>query len=697
MRQQDSTDTITITFATIKKQSTHPQYGVPQLYHDQMNIIASHLWEMSNKPEWNIEENESIIAPYVLDKDNNVKKKYKAKVKMLFHHPTIRKADTVKIPKKLTRKYLLKQVDWNLWQQSEFKQLDQYRSQGTLGDPTTLPKGANLLPLLWTYLIKDDGTRKARCVCNGSPRQRGSVTLANTYAGSLEQTGARIFWAATAINNFITIGADASNAFAEAPAPKAPLYVTIDKPYREWYKDRFPDKPEPPPGAVLPVHGALQGHPEAARLWAKLIDRIIKNLGLKATTHEPCLYSTENYNNTGKKILFLRQVDDFAVACEDKETALKVISEINDKMTIQVKQLGQITRFNGIDIHQTRDYVKLSNQTYINKILSKHPWIKDLKPMTANKPIPMNPDPKYQRKLELSEPATPEQVQQLEKKYKFKYRQAVGEMIYAMVTCRPDISYSIIKLSQYSTRSAEVHFQALQQVYQYLYHTKNDGIYYWRTKPRHDLPSAPLPIIHQDDNYDYNASAERKVTESTTINSAVDSDYAGDHEHRKSVTGLTIQLAGGAIVYKTRYQDTIALSSTEAEFTAAAEAGKFILYVRSIVNELGIPQTLATTMFEDNQGALLMANAQQPTKRTRHMDIKTFALQDWCERDLLVLQKIHTQHNWADVMTKAQGRVLFHRHMNHIMGKCIPSYVKSVVLQTQSHAHNMRSGEGVTI
>ena len=400
---------------------------------------------------------------------------------------------------------------------------------------------------------------------------------------------------------------------------------------------------------------------------------------MKATTHEPCLYSTNNYANTGKKILFLRQVDDFAVACEDKETALRVIKEINDKMTIEVKQLGQITRFNGIDILQTRDYVKLSNQTYINKIVSKHPWIKDMTPLHATKPIPINPDPKFQRQLELCEPASPAELQQLERKYKFKYRQAIGEMIYAMVTCRPDLSYTIIKLSQYSTRPAETHFKAVQQVYQYLYQTKNDGIYYWRSTPRHDLPSVPAPQLQHDDNYDYNESSERQVNQPSILNSAVDSDYAGDHSHRKSVTGLTIQLAGGAIVYKTRFQDTIALSSTEAKFTAAAEAGKFILYVRSIVEELGIPQRYATTLYEDNQGAILMANAQQPTKRTRHMDIKTFALQEWCEQDLLILHKIHTQHNWADALTKAQGRILFYRHMHHIMGRLKPAYVTNVV------------------
>ena len=121
------------------------------------------------------------------------------------------------------------------------------------------------------------------------------------------------------------------------------------------------------------------------------------------------------------------------------------------------------------------------------------------------------------------------------------------------------------------------------------------------------------------------------------------------------------------------------MSSTEAEFTAAAEAGKYILYIRSILHEIDLDQHHATTLYEDNQGAILMANAQQPTKRKRHMAIKTFALQDWCERDLIILHKIHTSHNWADVMTKAQAKPLFYRHVYHIMGSITPHYSKEML------------------
>ena len=170
-------------------------------------------------------------------------------------------------------------------------------------------------------------------------------------------------------------------------------------------------------------------------------------------------------------------------------------------------------------------------------------------------------------------------------------------------------------------------------------------------------------------------SQTREQNNSCEARATVDSDYGNDTTHRKSVTGINIKIAGASVLYKTRFQSTVALSSTEAEFIAACDAAKSILYVRSILSELGIAQDKATTLFEDNQGALLMANSGQPTKRTRHMDIKYFALQDWVEQDLITLKRIDTSDNEADTLTKCVGRTLFYRHNDYIMGRIKPDYV----------------------
>ena len=116
-----------------------------------------------------------------------------------------------------TLSQLKKRQDWPEWEDGIFKQLDQYHDQHTFGDPQPLPRGENLLD--------GNNTKKARCVCNGSPCFHGTVTLAEKYASVLDQTGAKMFWARVAINNYVVLGADASNAFAEATPPKDPLFV----------------------------------------------------------------------------------------------------------------------------------------------------------------------------------------------------------------------------------------------------------------------------------------------------------------------------------------------------------------------------------------------------------------------------------------------------------------------------------------
>ena len=219
----------------------------------------------------------------------------------------------------------------------------------------------------------------------------------------------------------------------------------------------------------------------------------------------------------------------------------------------------------------------------------------------------------------------------LERKLGFSYRQAIREIIYAMITCRPDISYAIIKLSQYSTRPAAIHYNALIHLYKYLKATKTDGIYYWRSHPRDDLPSGSIPVVKIDNNYDEEQVSARHTTNNTLITAYVDSDHASDSSHRRSISGFHIKLAGGTVLYKTKYQNIVAQSSTEAEFIAAAEAGRYILYLRTIMAEIGLPQHHATVLFEDNQGALLMTQAGQPTKRTKHIDTRYYAIQSWVE------------------------------------------------------------------
>ena len=663
---------VTLKVGLQEKLPMHDDQGIPMMYFDQLATISTHLQQIQNNesdktinPEENKSAPNSIISNIIKVLKNDSSTSLVNKLQQILPKSKVKS-------KKLTRRKLKGTADWDEWKLAEWKQLDQYHGQNMFGPPCPLPPGANVLNLIWCYNVKDDGRKKARMVCNGRPSNKNTVIFGYTYAKSLDHVGSRIFWATAASKNFIVRGADAANAFAEADAPKIPLYVRLNDQYREWWTEKM-QQPPIPPGHVLPVQKALQGHPEASRAWALLIDHILQDkIKLKPTTHEPCLY---HGTYKGHEILFLRQVDDFAVASKSAAISTEIINEIDKYMMIEIKDLGQLTRYNGVDIVQTKYYIKLNNPTYLRKIIAEHQWMID-DSFIANRPLPMKDDKNYIKELENAPlPATPEDQRLLQVKMNFNYRQAIGELIYAMITCRPDISYPLIKLSQYSANPAELHYTAVIQIFRYLNATIDDGLIFWRPEPNHDLPEGPLPVIHHSN---YQTSDTTEVDSPTEMHSAVDSDWAGDTTHRKSVSGLILRLAGGTILYKTKYQDTIALSTTEAEFTAACDAGKSILYVRSILDEINLPQEAATTLFIDNNGALMMGNAQQPTRRTRHMDLKKFVLLDWVKRDLIIMKRISTNDNCSDVMTKQTGKQLFYRHFDYIMGKMIPAYVLSI-------------------
>ena len=156
----DNIPKLQFTFATDERVSIHPEHGVPQLYFDQLNTLAAYLQEMKYDEQFiDLETNEPII--------NLLSKKRKSNAQY-------------------TRAELKKREDWPDWVASEFKQLDLYEMQNMFGLPVPRPKDANIINLLWAYSIKTDGTKKSRCVCNGSPKRKGTVTLAHTFAACLE-------------------------------------------------------------------------------------------------------------------------------------------------------------------------------------------------------------------------------------------------------------------------------------------------------------------------------------------------------------------------------------------------------------------------------------------------------------------------------------------------------------------------------
>jgi len=337
---------------------------------------------------------------------------------------------------------------------------------------------------------------------------------------------------------------------------------------------------------MIPILSAMQGHPESPRLWEKHADAILRELGLTPTIHEPCLYSGII---NGKRIILMRQVDDFAIAAPDSHTADHLLDMLDDKLSIPIKQQGLLDMYNGVDVLQSRHYIRISCTSFITKISEKYQstWMKHLYAPSA-RPTPLPTDATWLKEFNKAT-GDPDKTSQalLEKEMHLSYRAGVGELIWAMTTCRPDLAFASVKLSQSNSCPHKIHYHGLKQALKYLFTSKDDGIYFWQTSPRMDLPEGPLPPVHS--NKQDLLLGNRPEHEASVLLAYADSDWATCVKTCRSFGGSCLPIAGGTVAYNTQFQPTIAGSSTEVEFMSAYFTGKMILFVRSVLWDLTIP------------------------------------------------------------------------------------------------------------
>ncbi|HEY9819031.1 MAG TPA: Ty1/Copia family ribonuclease HI, partial [Candidatus Obscuribacterales bacterium] len=320
--------------------------------------------------------------------------------------------------------------------------------------------------------------------------------------------------------------------------------------------------------------------------------------------------------------------------------------------------------FNGIDVQQYDDSIVLSGRKYIDRVMKTHGWDTPAESYPCKQVTPLPADAintMYQHTGPLE--GTPEHSA-LAAKHGFAYRTLLGELLYAYVTCRPDIGYAAVTLSKFSINPHDIHYTLLKKVAKYLRQTKEWGITYRKNTRDPQLPNSPhTRLLHPADLPDFPSAAHP-----LEMAGYVDAAHANDLRNRRSTTGYAFLLSGGAISYRCKTQSITATSSTEAEFLAAVAASKHAKYLRAIMTELGFPPPGPTPIYEDNKSAINMINARVPTERSRHIDIQHFAIQDWKDAGDIVMHYIPGIINPSDDLTKPLGWILHSRHARRIMG-----------------------------
>jgi hypothetical protein len=135
------------------------------------------------------------------------------------------------------------------------------------------------------------------------------------------------------------------------------------------------------------------------------------------------------------------------------------------------------------------------------------------------------------------------------------------------------------------------------------------------------------------------------------LNGFTDADMAGDIDSRKSTSGYLITYSGGAVSWQSRLQKCVAFSTTEAEYIAITEAAKELLWMKKFLQELCLQQE-RYVLYCDNQSVIHLSKNSTFHSRSKHIDVRYHWIRDTLDEKLLQIEKIHTDDNSSDMMTK---------------------------------------------
>ncbi|KAJ9539488.1 hypothetical protein OSB04_032221 [Centaurea solstitialis] len=291
----------------------------------------------------------------------------------------------------------------------------------------------------------------------------------------------------------------------------------------------------------------------------------------------------------------------------------------------QMKDLGEAAYILGIKIYRNRSkrLIGLSQSTYIDKILKKFRMDESKKGF-----IPM------QHGIVLSKTQCPVSSQDQDKMKSVPYASAIGSIMYAMLCTRPDVAYSVSVTSRYQQNPGEPYWVAIKNILKYLRRTKD---MFWVF-----------------------GGSEDEISVTGYSNAS----FQTDRDDFRSQSGYVFTLNGGTISWKCSKQDTIADSTTEAEYIATSDAAKEAVWLRNFLSGLRVVACISRPIdiFCDNSGAVAQAKEPREHHKSRHVLRKYHLTREIIGRGDVRICKISTDDNVADPLTKPLARVKHEAH-----------------------------------
>jgi hypothetical protein len=456
-----------------------------------------------------------------------------------------------------------------------------------------LPPGKAAIPVKWVYKVKrnKDGSIerfKARLVAKGF-RQKEFIDYDEVFAPVGKYATFRTLMALVAKDNLELHQLDIKTAFLQG-------YLEEDI-----YIAQPPGYEEGEPGMACHLIKALYGLKQAPRAWHTRLHTELDSYGFKASEADPGLYT---YNGKSDNIFLMVYVDDILIAAKDMAT----VDEIKRRLqtSFEARDLGEAETYLGINITRDRGSrtLKIDQERMVKEIVAKYGQ-EDAR--TRSTP------------LSTSTKLAKDEGERLDTT-RYPYAQLVGSLMYLAVCTRPDIAYSVGALARYMSNPTTVHWQEVIGVVRYLAGTATYGLTYG--------------------------------TRNESLIGYCDADYATDTDTRRSTSGYVFTLYGGAITWQSKRQPTVAASTTEAEYMAAAAAVKEALWLRQLFKDFGI-DTGVVTIMADNQAAIKILKNPISSLRSKHIDVVHHFARERVMRKEIEFKYIPTIEQVADVLTKA--------------------------------------------
>ncbi|KAD6454380.1 hypothetical protein E3N88_09086 [Mikania micrantha] len=367
-----------------------------------------------------------------------------------------------------------------------------------------------------------------------------------------------------------------------------------------------------PPGFEDPIHRdqvyildkALYGLHQAPRAWYETLSTHLIEHGFNRGQIDKTLF----YREKGKDILLVQiYVDDIIFGSTDEQMCLEFKQVMIEKF--EMSAMSDIKFFLGLQVDQSDDGIFIHQTKYIQDVLKRFSML-DCKPIST--PIQPNHGIEPDIKGEIIDATL--------------YRGMIGSLMY-LTASRPDIVFATSICARYQSKPKVSHLIAVKRILRYLKGTPDTGLWY-----------------PKDDNYSFHAYS--------------DSDYGGCKTDSKSTTGGAQFLGERLVSWQCKKQTSVATSTCEAEYVAAASCCSQVLWIQQQMRDYGL-NFLTTPIHVDNEAAIAITKNPVYHSRSKHIDIRFHFIRDCYEKKLIDVVKIHTNEQRADLLTKAFDKQRF--------------------------------------